>query len=123
MAPSRTLSTLLLSFALLSGCATKDYGKLDTLAADAAPADCAALSAQLAETQQFRKAVAQKSEFSGADVVAFLLDFGIGNAMAKSEALKSADEREARLKESQAKLGCPAGLEYAETKQRLGPHH
>lgn len=97
-------SFLLLSF-FLSGCATKHYGRL---ADDATPSDCAAIAAQLAEIGQFRKAVARESEFSGADVVAFLLDFGIGNAMAKSEALKSADEREAQLKGKQQAMGCEA---------------
>lgn len=99
------LSLVMLS-AAMGGCATKNYGRMEPLAADAAPADCAALEAQLAEAQQFRGAVAQRSEFSGADVVAFLLDFGIGNAMAKDAALKSADERETRLKGKQREMGC-----------------
>ena len=102
--PMRSL--LLSSFVAVSGCATKHYGRMGALADDAVPSDCTVLKARLAETDEFRKAVARESEFSGADVVAFLLDFGIGNAMAKDAALKSADERETRLKEKQREMGC-----------------
>ena len=111
---STTLSFLLLSLAALGGCATKDYGRMEPVASDAAPTTCAAVDAQLADTQKFRTEVAHKSEFSGADVWAFLIDFGIGNAMEKSAALKSADEREQQLKAKQAQLGCAGGVQHAE---------
>ncbi|HWI13812.1 MAG TPA: hypothetical protein VNT02_06135 [Burkholderiales bacterium] len=108
MPESRTMSLLLMSFIMLSGCATKNYGHLEPIAAETVAADCAALDAQLAETGKFRAQVQQASEFSGADVLAFLIDFGIGNAIQKSAALRSADEREQTVREQQAKLGCPA---------------
>jgi hypothetical protein len=90
---------------------------MEPLAADAVPADCAALDAQVAEAEKFRAQVAHTSEFSGADVLAFLIDFGIGNAIEKSAALKSADEREEKLKERQAKLGCTKGLQRVRTNE------
>lgn len=106
MARSRTMSFVLLSCAVAAGCATKDYGRMEPLAADAVPRDCVSLEAQLFETARFREQVERTSAFGGADVLAFLIDFGIGNAMAKSSALKSAEERETRLKDGQRKLGC-----------------
>jgi hypothetical protein len=105
---SKMMSVLLLSFAALAGCATKDYGQLPPLQAAAAPADCAQVTEQLVRTQHFREHVEQQSKFSGADVLAFLLDFGIGNAIAKDTALKSAELRAEELRKKENELNCSA---------------
>ncbi len=46
-----------------------------------------------------------------ADVLAFLIDFGIGNALEKNAAIQSADDRIAHLKEMREKEGCTPPLQ------------
>ncbi len=108
MAISRTVSLLMLSLATLAGCATKNYGQLPPVEGATAPADCGQVAARLEELQRFRKNIDQQSKFGSADVVAFLLDFGIGNAMAKNTAVKSAELASAELRKKADDLNCPA---------------
>lgn len=93
----------LVAMALASGCATKDYGRMD---ATHAATTCAEIEEKLAEVNRFRTGIAEQSAFGAADVLALLIDFGIGNAMAKSAALRSADERAEQLRAQQRTLGC-----------------
>jgi hypothetical protein len=105
---SKTTALLLPTLIVLHGCATKDYGQLPLLEATAAPTDCRQVGAQLEEMQQFTANIDRQSEFSAADVVAFLLDFGIGNAIAKDSAVKSAALRTAELTRKSDELNCSA---------------
>lgn len=104
---STTLSLLLLSLTALGGCATKDYGALAPLNPATELSDCNEVQARIAEAEHFRDEVERRSAFTGADVVAFLLDFGIGNAMAKETAMKSAELRMNELRTRSESLHCP----------------
>ncbi|MGE5523456.1 MAG: hypothetical protein ACM3SS_07065 [Rhodospirillaceae bacterium] len=107
MRVSTTLSLLLVSLTALGGCATKDYGALAPLNAATELNDCTQVQAQVAEVERFRDDVERRSAFTGADVVAFLLDFGIGNAMAKDTAMKSVELRMNELRTRSEALHCP----------------
>lgn len=93
-----------LALALAGGCATKNYGRIEAGAADGS---CADVAAGLADVTQFRAEVARRSAFGPEDVLALLIDFGIGNLIAKQAALKSADARAAELEARQRELACP----------------
>lgn len=78
----------------ISGCATKSYGRQGALTAyEYSSMSCRELQLDLGRTRGFIKQVESESEFDGKDVLAFLGDFGIGNSMEKSAAMKSANVR------------------------------
>ena len=99
------IAALMLAIATVSGCATRHYGRLETATNEA---DCAQVAAGLADVHRFRDEVQRRSAFGPEDVLAILLDFGIGNMIEKQSALNSADARAAQLEARQRELACPA---------------
>lgn len=68
----------------LPGCATKTYGRLEPVSAADGPMDCRALDQQITAAEVFKEDVNRKSDiFGGADVLAFLIDFGLGTTWRK----------------------------------------
>lgn len=67
---------------------------------------CREIDLEIAKTQGFVDHVKTESEFSGRDVLAILGDFGIGNAMEKTSALKSATDRIKQLNELKRMKSC-----------------
>ncbi|HSQ04339.1 MAG TPA: hypothetical protein VLN59_09910 [Burkholderiales bacterium] len=113
---------LLMGFvvALLSvqGCATKTYGRLEPVEmSQQSTHDCREIDEQIVKAQAFINDVNRKSEFSGADVLAILIDFGIGNAIEKNAAIKSADDRIARLKDLRKSEGCPEAVKSVQREE------
>lgn len=66
---------------------------------------CQDIEIELEKIADFRKQITD-AEVDGRSVLAFLGDFGIGNAMEKDDALDSAADREADLLELKADKGC-----------------
>ena len=94
---------------VLHGCATKTYGRQGTLTSyEKDTMTCREIDLDIAKTRGFIDLVNKEGEFSGKDVLAILGDFGIGNAMEKSAALKSANARVASLGELRSSKQCPA---------------
>ncbi|HTM79781.1 hypothetical protein [Asticcacaulis sp.] len=92
----------------LSGCATKRYGRMTPIvSAEADQYDCKQLGIEIAKVEGFELQVAQGSEINWKSVAGFLGDYGIGNAMEKNEALKSAAERKKQLRDLQVSKSCP----------------
>ena len=88
-----------LSLVLLS-CATKHYGRQGILSAyEKKTMSCREIDLEIAKVRGFIDGVNKESEFSGRDVLAILGDFGIGNAMEKSAAIESANNRLDALRE------------------------
>ncbi|ESQ93546.1 hypothetical protein ABAC460_00320 [Asticcacaulis sp. AC460] len=92
----------------VSGCATKRYGRMQSLVpAEAEALDCKQIGIEIAKVEGFELQVAQGSEIDWKSVAGFLGDYGIGNTIEKNSALKSAAERKAQLRDLQTKKNCP----------------
>ncbi|MEM9584781.1 MAG: hypothetical protein AAGA08_16845 [Pseudomonadota bacterium] len=98
----------LLSFVLLcSACATKRYPIATQFsAAEAAAMDCEALNLELAKAEETRTRIADTGNTDWRSAAGFLGDFGIGNAMARSEAEQALQERITGIRTAKANKGC-----------------
>jgi hypothetical protein len=103
------LAALLATISVISGCATKTYGRQSVLTNfEKDSMTCREVDLDLAKTRGFIDQVNKESEFSGKDVLAILGDFGIGNNLEKTAALESANSRIASLGELRRTKQCPA---------------
>ena len=99
--------TFLISVAPLSGCATKRYGRMQPVSlTERDYLSCREIDIEMAKTREFLDQIAQTG-FDGRDVLAILADFGIGNAMERSDAIKSGKERLEQLQALKDEKGCP----------------
>lgn len=106
----KTAACGLLAVAMLSGCATKRYPIATTFSsAEAAAMDCSALRLELIRSEQVQAQIAATSQTDWRSAAGFLGDFGIGNAMAKSEADRAITQRIAAIRTAQADKSCTAG--------------
>ena len=91
-------------FSVVSGCATKNYGRLGVLTSyEKKSMNCREIELEIARTQGFIAYINKESDFSGRDVMAIFGDLWIGNALEKNAAMRSATDR----------LGDLAGLAMA----------
>lgn len=96
---------------LLSACATKSYhiaaplpeGKADQLS-------CRELSLELAEVDAVAVQIEEEAEIDARSVGAFLMDFGIGNAMAKDKAQEALAARRASITSAMAEKNCSSDM-------------
>ncbi len=92
---------------IMQGCATKHYGRQGILSAyEQGAMSCREIDLEMAKVRGFIDHVNKESEFSGKDVLAILGDFGIGNAMEKSAAIESANNRIDALRELKSSKKC-----------------
>lgn len=94
------MKSVLIGMAVLaiSGCATKQYPQLSHLTPEESSVyDCKYTEMELAKAQGAKKDILETGRFNGKTVLGFLGDFGIGNGMAKRNALKGANDRIAEL--------------------------
>lgn len=92
--------------ALTAGCATKDFGRMESVRS-AATMNCAELAEAQAEVDAFRARVDEKDDWDARTLIAStLLDFGYGNMRDKKRALRSADAREAEIAAGRRANGC-----------------
>ena len=96
-----------LSALVLSGCATRGYGRMQQLnSTEMAQLNCREIAIELSRVETFEDAVrGQGVDFRS--VVGFVGDLGIGNAIEKSSALKSAAERRHALRGLEGRKSCP----------------
>lgn len=100
---------LSLGAALLAGCATKHYGRMGELTPmERDTLTCREIALDRARTQGFIEKVNKDSQFDDKDVLALLGDLGIGNAMEKDAALKSANARMNQLDALATAKSCAA---------------
>lgn len=101
-----TLAVVALS---TSACATKRYPiATNWSAAEAEVMDCNQLRLEMIRARQIETQVAETADFDWRSVAGFLGDYGIGNAMAKSDADKALRNRIAGIQEAQRTKQCPA---------------
>lgn len=100
-------AVLLVGYLAAQGCATKTYGRQGTLTPiEKDGLTCREIDLEVARTQGWIDQVNKESEFSGRDVLAILGDFGIGNALERSAAMESANNRMAQLRELKSGKKC-----------------
>lgn len=96
--------------ASVSGCATKRYPIATTLSpAEAAAMDCDDLNLELIRAQQVQAQIADTANVDWRSAAGFLGDFGIGNAMARSDADRAVTQRIMGLRAAQTEKRCTLG--------------
>ena len=96
-----------LTLAMTSGCATKRYGRMQELSGvERTHYTCREIELELAKVTEFRRQIAEGAEINLASVGGFLGDFGIGNAMEKGAAERTAAQRETDLLDLKASKRC-----------------
>lgn len=92
---------------LLTGCATKNYGRQGQLTEfERRTLTCREIELETARVNGFLALVAKESEFDARSVLSFLGDFGVGNLMERSSAIDSASSRLVQLQEARSTSGC-----------------
>lgn len=104
--------TIVLGVALaalsLTGCATKQFAQAGEVTdTERTMLSCREIDVEMAKTQGIQQTINKQAEFSGLDVLAFLGDWGIGNAIAEHKAQASATKRMADLNNMRAAKNCP----------------
>ncbi|NPT54902.1 hypothetical protein [Paraburkholderia elongata] len=92
---------------LLSGCATKHYGREGELTQyEKSTMNCREIALESAKVDGFVRHVDDESQFNGRSILSFLGDFGIGNVLEKDAALDSAQTRQTELWAISTQRGC-----------------
>lgn len=91
----------------VSACATKRYPIATPLSeAELQLMDCDDLQLELIRSEQVQHQITETAQTDWRSVAGFLGDYGIGNAMAKSEAETALSERIQSIRAAQARQGC-----------------
>lgn len=100
---------LILTALPLGGCATKHFGHLASISSGEKQAmSCQDVETERAKVDRFDDQVRRKSKIDGASVLAFVGDFGLGNALNKHAAVASAMKRREQLGQIAQERGCPS---------------
>lgn len=103
----RKLLCIALAAIVLMGCATKRHGRLTPLSDVEQDAyTCEQIEIELAKVAEFQKQIAENSKINLASVGGWLADFGLGNAMERNAASKSALQRQEELIQLGEEKGC-----------------
>lgn len=101
------ISLVIATACLFSGCATKRYGRMTSLTfTEKNLYDCRDIELEISKVEKFILEVNEGGDIDLRSVAGFLGDFGIGNAMEKNEAIKSAYERLLELKQLKTEKDC-----------------
>lgn len=91
----------------MAGCATKQFAQVGDLTDyEKTTMSCREIDLEMAKTQGVQQKIVEQGKFDGRSVLAFLGDFGIGNAMARSSAEEAATKRMGELQAMRAAKGC-----------------
>jgi len=104
----------IVTIALISStaCATKRYPMATPLSgAEISLMTCRELLLEGAKTEQVQKQISDTSNLDWRSAAGFLGDFGIGNAMARSDADAAISARRISISTAQAQKGCLNGRE------------
>jgi hypothetical protein len=92
----------------VSACATKRYPIATQWSpAEADAMNCDMLRLEMVRAKQIQTQIAETADFDWRSVAGFLGDYGIGNAMAKSDADRAIRSRIAGIEEAQRAKSCP----------------
>ncbi|WP_426050355.1 hypothetical protein [Brevundimonas sp. SL161] len=102
-----TTSIMLVVALTSTACATKRYPIATTFsAAEASAMDCGDLNLELIRAEQVQAQIADTANLDWRSAAGFLGDFGIGNAMARSDADKAITQRITAIRTSQVDKAC-----------------
>lgn len=102
-----TISCAVLAALFATGCATKNYGRLQPLTgAERVAYTCREIDLEIAKVQAFQQQVIEGAQFNMASALGILGDYGIGNSMERSAAEASAARRLGQLNDLKAEKGC-----------------
>lgn len=100
-------AALLTAAGFTTGCATKRYPIATPLsAAEMQLMSCKDLQLEVVRTEQIQYQITETAQTDWRSVAGFLGDYGIGNAMAKSEAETALAKRLESVRGAQAQQGC-----------------
>jgi hypothetical protein len=110
------ISTSFLSAcAALAGCATKQFAQVGTLTTyERTTMSCREIDVEMARTVGVQQTISDEDQFDGRSVLAFLGDFGIGNALARSSAQDGVNKRMQDLTTMRAQKGCGESTKSAQ---------
>lgn len=109
MVKTFAIAALAASILIVSGCATKRYGRLQPLTSyETINYDCNQIDLELSKVDAFELQVAEQKRFSGMSVASFLGDFGIGNVIERNQAEATAVQRRAQLENLRQTRSCGA---------------
>lgn len=113
---NKTILCIALAAVPLGGCATKHFGRVASISAsERETMSCGEIDAERLKIDRFDDQVRQKSRVNGASVLAFIGDFGVGNALRKHSAVASAAKRREQLRQVSLERGCPVAPASAST--------
>jgi hypothetical protein len=103
---------VILAAMVISGCATQRFGRVPPVGdAEKRLLTCEQIDLEIAKTDEFiNAATKQNAQFTGEDVLGFLGDFGIGNQMEYTAAMKSGTVRLQQLNVLRAEKNCGATI-------------
>ncbi|EMW0060158.1 hypothetical protein ABIV32_001570 [Salmonella enterica subsp. enterica] len=99
----KKIAIITIATVFISGCATKQYPQAPEVTNEEARVfDCNAVNQELAKVRGIQNEIVVTSQFDGRSILAFLGDFGIGNAIAHNAANKKANARLQQLENLKA---------------------
>lgn len=105
-----TIAIAIAAIATTSACATKRYPISTPLSsAEMQLMDCKDLQLEVIRTEQVQHQITETAQTDWRSVAGFMGDYGIGNAMAKSEAETALSDRLQTVRGAQAQQGCLDG--------------
>lgn len=104
----------------LGACATKRYGRMTELSdPEREGYTCRELAIEVAKVRAFQDQVAKGARIDWRSVAGFLGDYGIGNAMERADAEKSAQRRLDALMQAEADKKCLPNVSLVDRIVRL----
>ena len=111
------LGALIVAASTLSACATKQYPIATELSAtETHLMGCRELVLEDARTEEIQLKINETASTNWRSVAGFLGDYGIGNAMAKSDAEKALSERRMSIKSAMVSKNCIPAMGAAPTR-------
>ncbi|MBO9710535.1 MAG: hypothetical protein J7521_20230 [Caulobacter sp.] len=93
----------------IGGCATKRYPIATPLGmSEASMLTCHDIELELTRAEEARRQISDTAKIDWRSAAGFLGDFGIGNAMAKSDAERAINNRVVALNDAKTKKNCQA---------------
>lgn len=103
----RLLAATLVASAVPAGCATKYYGRANELTTyEKNSLSCPEIDIEMVWVDDFQRRIAGQDHFDGRSALSPATDFGIGNAMERDAANKSANNRRHQLDDLRVEKGC-----------------
>jgi hypothetical protein len=118
-----SIATVLVPAFLITGCATKNYGRLQPLSGvERAAYTCRDIDIEIAKVEAFQQQIVEGAQFNMASVLGILGDYGIGNSIERGAAERSAIVRLNELKGLRAQKGCPGSTITAADRVAAGQY-